>query len=74
LSAASIIATAGWRRKISPPAGCTGHAVAAGPWVRLAVWGFPPSRRRHRSANGRGTVLGVGGAVYPTRQPAAVPS
>ena len=41
-SAASIIATAGWQRKISPPAGRTGHAVAAGAWVRLAARGSPP--------------------------------
>ena len=74
MSAASIIATAGWRHKISPPAGCTGHAVAAGPWVRL-VWGSPPSRRRRRSQNGRGTrfiwtVLGVRGAVTrPANRP-----
>ena len=38
----SIIATAGWHRKISPPAGCTGHAVAAGAWGCLAARGSPP--------------------------------
>jgi hypothetical protein len=54
-SAASIIAAAGWPHKISPPAGCTGHPVAAGAGVRLAVGVFLPSRQPHRSPNGHGT-------------------
>jgi hypothetical protein len=53
------------------------NAVAAGPWVRL-VWGSPPSRRRRRSPNGRGTRFIWDRSRRPrrgdpTRQPPAVP-